>query len=173
MGAFSYLHSGTPISPAATQLMDTRALPSLSNISNTNGLHQIFWELGHLRVEKESWGLRADRLPIGSTLSSSPGSTLEVPAKSLPLSQKRSAHTPNPSGALFCSPNSQGIFQSKYISLSERNSGANFNKITFLSFIAYDAPNFITIFFFFTVRAASSVRIDSRRFPCILELGKA
>lgn len=59
MGAFSYLHSGTPISPAATQLMDTRALPSLSNISNTNGLHQIFWELGHLRVEKESWGLRA------------------------------------------------------------------------------------------------------------------
>lgn len=76
--------------------MDTQALPSHANSSDTNGLHQIFWELGHLKVEKESGGLRADRLPLGSTLSSSPGSVLEVPAKSLPLSQKHSTHTPTP-----------------------------------------------------------------------------
>lgn len=129
LGVVPYVHSDPPTSPRIHSADGHRPCPRLCNNSNTNDLHQIFWELDHLRAEKKSGGLRAG--PPSHWLSPlllPCFHTLEVSAKSLPLSQKHSAHTPAPQELSFSSPSSRGIFQSKYISLSERNSSANFNK---------------------------------------------
>lgn len=97
--AFSCSHSGPPISPGPLSWW-TQALPSLSNSTNTNGLHQIFWELGHLRVETESGGLRAD--PPSHWLNPlllprlQAWSSCQIPAF---VSETFRPH-PNPSGAL-------------------------------------------------------------------------
>lgn len=52
LGLSPAFHSGPPISPRIHSA-DPQACPRLANNSKTTDLHQIFWELGHWRVEED------------------------------------------------------------------------------------------------------------------------